>query len=125
MTRYLFLFILCLFILQNLTAQYTLSVRQVGMERDSIPRLIIGDIKEEPKRLNDSTIQFNVPLTGNDEPLFVMMGHRWFTRIWIDSANMHKELIIDYAKRTTHVINGNEIDITLEEEIAFHSKRQD
>jgi hypothetical protein len=117
MTRTLIVFIFFLATFQNVTGQCTLAIRQIGIITDTIPEIIIADVEnQKPIRLNDSTIQFTVPPTQN-ECLFIILGQRWFTRIWIDSTILHKELIVNYSKKTATIKDGNEIDKILENEI--------
>src|SRR5258706_157495 len=99
MKRSFFLLTLTFYTFQIANAQRTLAVRQVGLNTDTVPALtLMDDPNQIPERLNDSTIQFNVPPTGK-ECLFIVIdaGTRWFTRVWIDSTILHKELIINYS----------------------------
>jgi thiol-disulfide isomerase/thioredoxin len=121
MTRILFIFILTCLTLTNVEGQCTLAIRQVGLITDTIPKLILFDDQGQiPKRLNDSTIQFNVPPTGT-ECLSILLDYntRWYTRIWIDSTILHKELIVNYTKKTATIRDGNEIDKILEQVIIY------
>ena len=91
------------FIIQNASSQYTLSIRQIGINTDTIPNIIISDVKDQkPLRINDSTIQFSVPPSEN-ECLFINFDRRWFTRVWIDPTVIHKELIVNYSKKTATI----------------------
>ena len=123
MIRTLFILLLTFLIFQNVKGQCTLAIRQVGLITDTVPQVVIADVEDQqPIRLNDSTIQFNVPPTGS-ECLFIFIRHsdRWFTRIWIDSTIKHKELIINYKNKTATIKNGNEIDKVLEQVIIYGS----
>lgn len=116
-----FLFILALCTFQTADAQWTLAIRQVELNAGTIPALIFGDDPNQvPKRLNDSTIQFNVS-PSQEECLFIIIdpATRWFTRVWIDSAITHKELIINYFKRTATIKDGSEADRVLEKVLAL------
>src|SRR5258706_4436699 len=116
MKRSFFLLTLTFYPFQIAHAHRTLAVRQVGLNTDTVPALtLMDDPNQMPERLNDSTIQFNVPPTGK-ECLFIVIdaGTRWFTRVWIDSTILHKELIINYSKGTATVKDGNETDKVLE-----------
>lgn len=116
------IFILAFCTIYNVNAQFTLAIRQVGLLTDTIPVVTVGDVQDQkPIRLNDSTIQFNVPPTRS-ECLFIFFGHRWFTRVWIDSTIFHKELIVNYSKRTATIKNGNEIDKVLEKAVLISNK---
>jgi len=113
-------------IFTNVKGQYTLAIRQVGLTSDTIPSLVLFDDQEQiPKRLNDSTTQFNVPPTGT-ECLSILFdfNSRWFTRIWIDSTSFHKELIVNYKTKTATIKDGNEIDKVLEQ-VLIYSKFED
>jgi thiol-disulfide isomerase/thioredoxin len=119
MSRILFILFLTFFTFQNVKAQYTLAIRQTGITTDTIPEVAIANVEsQKPIRLNDSTIQYTVPSTES-ECLFIILGKRWFTRVWIDSTIFHKELIVNYSKKTATIINGNEIDRILENELAY------
>jgi thiol-disulfide isomerase/thioredoxin len=122
MPRILFIFLLSFFAFQNVNAQYTLAITQTGITTDTIPEVVIADVEnQKPIRLNDSTIQYNVPPTES-ECLFIVLGHQWFTRVWIDPTISHKELVVNYSKKTATVINGTEIDRVLENVVANGSE---
>jgi thiol-disulfide isomerase/thioredoxin len=125
-TKTFFLFLLTCLIVANGESQCTLAIRQVGLITDTIPKVMIYDVQhQKPIRLNDSTIQFDVPPTRS-ECLFIFLDYktRWSTRIWIDSTILHKELIVDYKKRTATIKNGNEIDRVLEEDLQLNEMTQ-
>ena len=110
-----------LFILLSVIAHYswgqnTLTIRQSGLTKtDSIPHIDIVEVRGQiPKRINDTTIQFEVPVT-EDDCLSVLLGGRWFTRVWIEPIVKHKELIVDYRSKSAHIVKGTEIDQVLEQ----------
>ena len=126
MTRTLFVLLLTCLTFTNVEGQCTLAVRQVGWTTDTIPKVIVYDAQDQkPIRINDSTIQFDVPPTRS-ECLFVCLDYkkRWFTRVWIDSTILHKELIVDYKKKTATIKNGNEMDILLEKDLQLNEMTQ-
>lgn len=104
-----------LFITQQINSQVTLSICQTGIKGDTLPEVGIADYQDQqPKRLNDSTIEFTFhPSEPECLFIFIEAKTRWFTRVWIDPKIAHKELIIDYSKRTSVVKGGNEWDEVL------------
>ncbi len=123
MSRILAIFLLTFFTFQYVKAQHTLAIIQIGLTTDTIPEIIIADVEtQKPVRLNDSTIQFNVPPTES-ECLFIILEPTWFTRIWIDSTVLHKELIVNYSKKTATIKDQNEIDRILESVVAYGNEK--
>ena len=104
-------------------AQYTLAICQVGLINDTIPPLMVTD-DQKPFRLNDSTLLFDVPPTRT-ECLFIILDVEsgWFTRVWIDSTKLYKELVINYTMRTASIKDGNETDKLLEKVLQTNNQR--
>ncbi len=116
MSNYSLIFTLSLFLAQHINSQVTFSIRQIGILGDTIPTVAIADYQDQlPKRLNDSMIEFTFhPSRPECLFIFIEAKTRWFTRVWIDPKISHKELIINYTKKTATVKGGNEWDIVLD-----------
>jgi thiol-disulfide isomerase/thioredoxin len=114
------------FIVQNLYSQVTFTIKQVGLGKDSLHQIIIGNFMEVvPKKVNDSILEY-VFFPTKPEYLFVVndIPTRWETRVWIDNKMGNKGLIIDYKNRTTNIINENEWDIVTKKVLEFKDSKR-
>jgi peroxiredoxin len=105
-----FLAICFVALITNASAQFTLTIHQIGRPTDS---LFVADYpdNQQPKRLNDSTLVF----TSNAAPperiaISIDRRTKWWTNIWIEKANTKKEIDIYYETKEVGLINGTEWD---------------
>jgi thiol-disulfide isomerase/thioredoxin len=106
----LFRLILC-FILQTSFAQNTLTIIQSGI-MDVTPELAVAGYSDSTLvKLNDSTFLFTYTFSL-PEYLYIVIDYpnRWKARVWMDPNIKNRELIIDYAHKTTTLANADDWD---------------
>ena len=114
------------FIFHNSYSQVAFTIKQVGLGKDSLHQIIVGNFMEVvPKKVNDSILEY-VFFPTKPEYLFVVndIPTRWETRVWIDNKMGNKGLIIDYKNRTTNIINENEWDIVTKKVLEFKDSKR-
>jgi hypothetical protein len=119
--KHLLIFVIFLSGLQNVTAQITLTIKQVGINGDSLPVLELVDYESSKyERLNDSTLTYTLN-PKHPESLFIGIDPKsgWFTRIWIDPAIKHKELTLNYSTEASTIKNPDETDKLFEKVFSF------
>jgi peroxiredoxin len=90
-------------------AQRTVTIHQIGKQSDT---LFVGNYDDSTLvRINDSTFKFTSFLSQPDRVMFMIdRKSRWWTTIWVEPNVKSKELIIDYNKKTSVILNPTEWD---------------
>lgn len=124
MKRQVVFFLFFIFIIVKCDSQCFLTIKQIGISKDSTPQLFVANYEDSTiTRINDSTLKFTFSSLQPD-CIFILIDRKtkWNTRVWMDSKIKNNELIIDYNKKTATLKNPSEWDNVSQKTRQLHNE---
>jgi thiol-disulfide isomerase/thioredoxin len=116
MMKYFFLLIFSISITQPIFGQYKLTIIEEGSKAQLLSEPWVYGVNtyaSEPRRINDSTIEYSIENITEPTWLCIIIDTvkredtnlmwNWNARLWLTPEIKHRELIINYANKTTKI----------------------